>query len=304
MIDYDPKAWLRIVVTLRGAVGPRLLGRVTIALALGFLAWWAHLSFELSVPPVAHTLIGAALGLLLVFRTNASYGRYVEARELLGRIVNASRDLARQVVTYVEDHPERAALRADVLRWLGAFYRLLVQSVRDERELGDLGERLTAAERAQLEPLRHRPSVVIAWISARLYAAHRAGALETEPLRAMDANLTTLIAALGGCERIRRTPVPFAYAQHIKLFMVLFCYTVPFAIVDALGAYTAIASGALSFALFGIDEIGVEIEDPFGTDPNDLPMERIGDTVEASTRELMQAGSYCGPAGLEKSTCV
>jgi putative membrane protein len=288
MIDYDAKAWLRIVVTLRGSVAVHLVGRVAIAVVFGVIAWWVHGASAFSIPPVAHTLIGAALGLLLVFRTNASYGRYVEARELLGRIVNASRDLTRQVVTYVGDHPERAALRADVLRWLAAFYRLLVQSVRDERELDELGDRLTAAERAQLEPLRHRPSVVASWISARLYAAHQAGALEAEPLRSMDANLTVLIGALGGCERIRRTPVPFAYAQHIKLFMVLFCYTVPFAIVDALGAYTAVASGALSFALFGIDEIGVEIEDPFGSDPNDLPMERIGDTIEASTREIMQ----------------
>ncbi len=105
----------------------------------------------------------------------------------------------------------------------------------------------------------------------------------------MDANLTTMIGGLGGCERIRRTPVPFAYAQHIKVFVVLFCYTVPFALVEALGIYTPIAAAVLSFALFGIDEIGVEIEDPFGTDPNDLPMERIGDTIEASCRELLGA---------------
>jgi putative membrane protein len=290
MIDYDPKAWLRIVLTLRGAVAPRLLGRVGIAFALGFVAWWAHAGWALAIPPLAHTLLGAALGLLLVFRTNASYGRYVEARELLGRIVNASRDLVRQMSAYVEDHPDRAALHADVLRWIGAFYRLLVQNVRDERELGDLGERLTADERARLEPLRHRCSVVASWVSARLHAAHRAGHLQAEPLRAMDANLTMMVACLGGCERIRRTPVPFAYAQHIKLFMVLFCYTVPFVIVEALGIYTALASAVLSFALFGIDEIGVEIEDPFGTDPNDLPMERIGDVIDLSTREIAETG--------------
>ena len=290
MIDYDPKAWLRIVVTLRGAVAGRLLGRVSVAIVLGVLAWWMHDTASFAIPPVAHTLIGAALGLLLVFRTNASYGRYVEARELLGRIVNASRDLARQVVTYVADHPECAALREDVLRWLGAFYRLLVQSVRDERDLDALGERLHASERAQLEPLKHRPAVVATWISARLHAAHRAGHLELEALRAMDANLTAMVAALGGCERIRRTPVPFAYAQHIKLFMTLFCLSAPFAMVESMGSYTPIAAGVLAFGMFGIDEIGVEIEDPFGYDPNDLPMERIGDTIEASTREIFEAG--------------
>lgn len=290
MIDYEPQAWLRIVLTMRGAVAPRLVGRVAMSIALGVLAWWLHLEHAFAIPPLVHTLIGAALGLLLVFRTNASYGRYVEARELLGRVLNASRDLTRQVVTYVGEHPERAALRADTIRWISAFYRLLVQSVRDERDLSLLGERLSADERTELEPLRHRAPVVAAWIGARLQATHRAGHLDAEPLRAIDANLTALVAALGGCERIRRTPVPFAYAQHIKVFVVLFCYTVPFAIVESLGAYTAIAAAVLSYALFGIDEIGVEIEDPFGTDLNDLPMERIGDAIEASTRELVAAG--------------
>ncbi len=156
MIDYDPKAWLRIVLTTRGAVAPRLLGRIALAALFGGLAWWAHINVSFAIPALIHTLIGAALGLLLVFRTNASYGRYVEARELLGRVLNSSRDLSRQVATHVVEHPEREALRADVLRWLGAFYRLLAQTVRDERDLAQLGERLRDDERAQLEPLRHR----------------------------------------------------------------------------------------------------------------------------------------------------
>lgn len=291
MIDYDPKAWWRIVLTLRGGVAPRLLGRIVTTIVLGVLAWLAHVHVAFAIPPLVHTLIGAALGLLLVFRTNASYGRYVEARELLGRVLNSSRDIARQVATFVAEHEGRAALQADVLRWLGAYYRLLVQNVRDERDLSALGERLSASERAELEPLRHRTAIVARWLSARLVAAHRAGHLDSEPLRAIDANVTTMIGALGGCERIRRTPVPFAYAQHIKVFVVLFCYTVPFAIVESLGVYTPIAAAVLSFALFGIDEIGVEIEDPFGTDPNDLPMERIGDAIEASCAELLGSGN-------------
>ena len=302
MIDYDPKSWLRIVLTIRGSVVPRLLGRVAIAAGLGVFAAWSYDHGGFSIPPLAHTLIGVALGLLLVFRTNASYGRYVEARELLGRVVNATRDLARQVVVYVGDHPERAALRADVLRWIGAFYALLVQSVRDGRDLGELGERLGADERARLEPLRFRAPVVITWISGRLHRAHAQGHLAAEPLRAIDANLGSLIASLGGCERIRRTPVPFAYAQHIKVFVVLFCYTVPFAMVEALHVYTPISAAVLSFALFGIDEIGVEIEDPFGTDPNDLPMERIGETVEVSAREILAAGSLDQPRGAPIAT--
>jgi putative membrane protein len=114
--------------------------------------------------------------------------------------------------------------------------------------------------------------------------------MDSSKLRAFDANLSALIQALGGCQRIRRTPVPFAYAQHIKIFVVLFCYTVPFAMADQLHGYTWVAAGVLAFALFGIDEIGVEIEDPFGYDANDLPLEKIGDTIDASLREIESAG--------------
>ena len=100
----------------------------------------------------------------------------------------------------------------------------------------------------------------------------------------MDTNLTALVDYHSGCERIVRTPIPFAYAQHIKLFVTLFCFTVPFAIVDAMKGYTPVAAAIFAFALFGIDEIGVEIEDPFGYDDNDLPIERIAATIKTSTR--------------------
>jgi ion channel-forming bestrophin family protein len=287
MIDYDPKRWLRIVLTLRGSVAPRLVGRVGLAVALSTVAVWAHGHSDVAIPPLAHSLIGVALGLLLVFRTNASYGRYVEARELLGRVNNTSRDLARQVATYVEPHAERAVLYRDVHRYLVAFFQLLVQSLRDEDQLDALADQLEPHEREALRPIRARGVVLARWLGSRIHAVHRQGKLRTSPLRAMDGNLGILVAALGGCERIRRTPVPFAYAQHIKVFLVLFCYTVPFAMVETLEGYTPLAAAILAFALFGIDEIGVEIENPFGTDPNDLPLERIGQMIDHSVGEVL-----------------
>ena len=288
MIDYDPKRWLRICLALRGSVAPRLLPRVVIAAALGLVAQWAREHEGVAIPPLAHTLIGVALGLLLVFRTNASYARYVEARMLLGRILDASRDLARQLVTLVPDHPGWSSTRRDTLRWVGLFYRLVAQNVRDEVDLGRLGDQLTAAERAQLEPLQQRPPVVATWISAQIGRLVQLGHIDTSKLRVLDANVTALVQALGGCQRIRRTPVPFAYAQHIKIFVVLFCYTVPFAMADQLHGYTWVAAGVLAFALFGIDEIGVEIEDPFGYDANDLPLDRIAKTISTSTHEIAE----------------
>ncbi len=292
MIEYEPKNWLRICLSMRGSVAPRLVPRVAIAAGLGWVAQWADQEEGFFIPPLAHTLIGLALGLLLVFRTNASYGRYIEARALLGRMLDASRDLARQFVTLVPDHAGWASRRRDVMRWISAFYRLSAQSVREETDLGRLGERFTEAERATLEPLAQRAPVVATWISAEVAALADREAIDGNKLRAIDANLTALVQSLGGCQRIRRTPVPFAYAQHIKIFVILFCYTVPFALSDSLQSYTWVAVAVLAFALFGIDEIGVEIEDPFGYDPNDLPLDAIGDTIDASLRDIEAAGAH------------
>jgi ion channel-forming bestrophin family protein len=291
MIDYDPKNWLRLCLSFHGSVAPRLMPRVAIAAALGFGAQWAKENEGFAIPPLAHTLIGVALGLLLVFRTNASYGRYVEARVLLGRILDSSRDLARQLVTLIPEHAGWPAMRRDMMRWLGAYYRLVAQNVRDESDLTKLGDRLTDTERAQLAPLTQRAPVVATWISSHLGRLGQLGQIDSSKMRALDANLSALVQGLGGCQRIRRTPVPFAYAQHIKIFVLLFCYTVPFAMAESLHQYTWVAAAVLAFALFGIDEIGVEIEDPFGYDPNDLPLDKIGDTIDASLREIEAAST-------------
>lgn len=294
MIDYDAKSWLGVLSRIRGSVGPRLLGRSALTAGLGFLATYLHEHRKFHTPAVAHTMIGVALGLLLVFRTNASFDRWWEGRKLLGGIVNRTRDLARQLVAYVP--AESRSVVDDSTRLLNAFFALAIQGLRSETDLSVLGDLLTPEERAKLEPLKTRASVVLSWVTEHIDGLARSGKITDARLLAMDTNLTALVDYHSGCERIVRTPIPFAYAQHIKLFVTLWCFTVPFAIVDAMQSYTWFASAVLGFALFGIDEIGVEIEDPFGYDDNDLPIDRIGQTVRTSMAEITTAGA-AGAAG-------
>ena len=287
MIDYDARSWLSIVSSLRGSVLPRLLGRILVAGIVGGAAAWAYQERGFKLAAVAHTLIGVALGLLLVFRTNASYDRFWEGRKLLGMMVNRARDLARQIRTFVDDRDTAVELR----RWVAAMIALIMQMLRRETDLEPLAHLLPEDERKRLEPFSPRHTIAAEWISSRLRALADAGKLSEHRLQLMDANLTSLIDQLGGAERILKTPVPFAYAQHIKTFVLLFVFTVPFAMSESMGWYTPVAAALLAFALFGIDEIGVEIEEPFGTDANDLPLERILATIEQDTEQVV-AGDH------------
>ncbi len=285
MVDYEPKQWLKIVTSVRGSVVRGVAGRVVLAAVFGVAAQLVFERTGFRIPPIAHTLIGAALALLLVFRTNASYDRYWEGRRLIGAMGNRVRDLARQLATLL---PRDPAGQAALGRYLVAYYRLSVQALRAERDLGALGELLTEEERERLADVGQRPYVVLGWVSSDLARLQEAGKLDAARLMVCDMNLTALSDALGGAERIHKTPVPMAYAHHIKVFVTLFCFSVPLAMVGELRWYTPLAAAVLAFALFGIDEIGVEIEDPFGYDPNDLPLDAVGDGIERSVTDILR----------------
>jgi putative membrane protein len=244
----------------------------------------------LHIPILVHTLVGVALGLLLVFRTNASYDRWWEGRKLLGLLVNRTRDFNRQVVAYL-DAPDLATEHATLQRWTDAFVRTGIQVLRRERDLDALGEVLLPEERARLADVEHRAICIQQWITNRLVELARQGRLTEERLRTIDGNLTVWSDALGACERIAKTPLPIAYAQHTKLLVSLFCFSAPFALAQSITWFTPVGAVALAFALFGVDEIGVEIEDPFGYDANDLPMDAIAATIARNTRELTGIGS-------------
>ncbi len=290
MVEYDSKNWASVLVRMRGSVLPALLPRLLICAAIGALSAWLFVNHGFKLPSIAHTLVGVALGLLLVFRTNASYDRYWEGRRLLGGFVNRSRDLARQAAAYIdagaEGAAEGAAERREIARLLSVFYALLRQYLRKERDLDALGAPISAEERAALEPLPVRPTLASVWLTRVLARSARDGRLSPEKLHFMDANVTQLVDIWGGAERILKTPIPFAYAQHIKSFLMLFCFTAPFAMVEQMRWYTPIAAAVLAFGMFGIDEIGVEIEDPFGYDPNDLPLDAIGQRLTEDTKAM------------------
>src|SRR5829696_4530033 len=102
MVEYDAKSFFRILLQQRGSVLPMLVPRILACAGIGSVAAYLFDAHGVKIPSIAHTLLGLALGLLLVFRTNASYDRYWEGRKLLGGFVNRSRDLVRQAASFVE----------------------------------------------------------------------------------------------------------------------------------------------------------------------------------------------------------
>ena len=111
--------------------------------------------------------------------------------------------------------------------------------------------------------------------------------LDVYRLTAMQQLINHMVDALGGCERILKTPIPLAYAIHLKQLLLLYCLSLPFQLVEDLGWGTGLIVALVSFTLFGIEEIGIEIENPFGHDPNDLPLDAICATMQRNIDDLV-----------------
>ncbi len=275
MIDYDPHDWWYHFFALRGSMLFELMSRVLVCTAVATaVAAAQHYGHDLSTSAVPHSLIGVALGLLLVVRTNASYDRFWEGRKLWGGIVNATRNLVRSAATLF---PRDEALE-ELRLWTRAFPYACMYGLRGTK--GALPVGLTAGDEASVLVAQHPPLAVAMRMGAALKSARDRGRISDIQQMHLDALINQLIDHIGAYERIHKTPLPFAYVTHLRRALLLYCITLPFALVQSMHWWCVLASALIAFVLFGIEEIGVEIEDPFGVDANDLPLERICATID------------------------
>ncbi|MBL9037230.1 MAG: bestrophin, partial [Archangium sp.] len=107
----------------------------------------------------------------------------------------------------------------------------------------------------------------------------------------LEQSLVALTDILGACERIKNTPIPYSYTVLMHRIVALYCMLLPLGLADTAKMMTPLVVLFVSYALFGLDAIGEEIEQPFGHDLNDLPLHRLSDVIEADLRALSGDGA-------------
>ncbi|MBL8679600.1 MAG: hypothetical protein JNK05_10560 [Myxococcales bacterium] len=279
MIDYDAHHWRRHLFAIRGSMIREIIYRVATttvwAIVVGiFDEYFIHKT----IPSVVHGLVGTALGLLLVFRTNASYDRFWEGRKLWGGIVNESRNLARSSRVLIAPHDPK--LHADIVRWAIAWVYAAMHSLRGRKDIGPMADVLPKGSVRMALDAQHTPLWIATRITQLLNEARKKGYIDTIQTQSIDQNVQAFIDYVGACERIVKTPLPFAYVVHLRRALIMYTFTLPFALLKDLGWAMVPAVFMVAYIFYGIEEIGVQIEDPFGYDDNDLPLERICTTIE------------------------
>jgi len=293
MISYDAKDWLPLTLAYRGTIIPRVLGRVAslILLTVLLLLVLEYVPGSESVlklfKPLGHMLIGVALGLLIVFRNNCSYDRYWEGRKLWGGLVNSSRNLMREAATFAGDASDLAGL-------VTAYPLALKQHLRGSKDLEEIRSLLPPAVFDHVSSAGNPPSIIAYYMTAWIRDRLAAGEVDSYTAQSLELNVRAFLDMQGGCERILRTPIPYAYAVHIKQLLLLYLISLPFILIVELNWVAIPTIAVIAFGLLGIEEAGVEIEDPFGDDPNDLPLDAISATIGRDAQSLAEAPKRAG----------
>lgn len=280
MIVRPKPRLMDIALAWRGSILPRLVGRLAaitiISAAAVLFAQWRPGTFS-QISAIPFTLIGLALSIFMSFRNNACYDRWWEGRKLWGQLIIASRSFARQ--TAALDLAERKPL----LHGLCGFAGGLAARLRGEEEAAAIGR---WSQVRDWTALPNPTDAVLRDIGFQCLTLAREGRISDIHYSVLETTLTELCHVQGGCERIAATPLPFAYSLLLHRTAHIFCLALPFALAGTLGWWTPLPVLLVSYTFFGLDALGDELEDPFGADPNDLPLDTMTRIVE---RDLLAA---------------
>jgi len=285
---WKQRTWFRLATQIRGSVVPAVLPRTVLCGAFAALVLFLYsLGLPIELSTSASVLLNIFLGLLLVFRTNTAYERFWEGRRLWGNLINTVRNLARHIwVNILEKDPQDRPEKQAILNLLVAFTVAMKLHLRQEPVNQELASLVSDSQYCKLKLMNNPPLEIALWIQDYLQQQYYRKCVNLHQLSDMQQLLNGLVDCLGGCERILKTPIPLAYAIHLKQLLLIYCFILPFQFAKDVGWLTIPLVAVISFTLFGIEEIGIEIENPFGTDPNDLKLDTFCETMKRNIDDL------------------
>ena len=294
MINYNPKEWFTFIFRFHKAdtfrkLGPMLIGICIYSgiIAIAEMEWW-KLSEKnyLRNLPVLHTLLGFAISMLLVFRTNTAYDRWWEGRKLWGSLVNNSRNLAIKLAAILPS--DEKGHRLFFRKIIPAYAFALHNHLRREKTRIELFEEDEHTHLfKKIDTSKHIPNQVALLLIEHINLIHKEKKITDTQLLLLNGEISSFTDICGACERIKNTPIPFSYSVFIKKFIFFYIMSMPFGFVFSLGYYVIPVVAFLFYVLASLEIIAEEIEDPFGGDENDVPTDKLSVVIHNTVAEII-----------------
>jgi putative membrane protein len=287
MTSYNPKDWISFIFSISKAdtfqkLIPIMLIIGTYSGIVGYLEieyWDLPEDSHVKNISVMHSLLGFVISLLLAYRTNTAYDRWWEGRRMWGGLVNSSRNLAIKLSVILKDENDRAYFR----KMIPGYASILQKHLNDS----DTAKQLFDDVDLEIDHHKHRPNQVAKILFQKVNDLYVSKKITGDQLIVLNNELQSLTDICGACERIKNTPIPYSYSAFIKKFIFIYVLTLPFAYVFILGYFVIPVVVFIFYVLASLELIAEEIEDPFGTDDNDLPTKKIAENIKKHIEELI-----------------
>lgn len=297
MIVRERPSGLKLFLVLRGSVLPRILPTLIVNIVIATLVTLSHgdlFKLKITLTTIPFTLIGLPIAIFLGFRNNAAYDRFWEGRKLWGELVLRSRNFSRQCQSLI-NYPQAAIasnglsdIRVRMIYRAIAFSHTVRDLLRNQAPAPELQALLQESEWQQLQTAGNKPDFLMQKMGMDLQLCLQQGRIEGCLAVVIDNTMSAMTAAAASCERIRNTPIPFSYTLLLHRTAYIYCFLLPFGLVDSIGFMTPFVVAIVAYTFFGLDALGDEIEEPFGFESNDLPLNAICRAIEIDLRSSLQ----------------
>ncbi|GGA74726.1 membrane protein [Flavobacterium palustre] len=287
MTSYNPKDWIRFIFFISKADTIRKLFPIMVLIGIysgiiGYLelVYW-HLPENSYVKNISvmHSMLGFVISLLLAYRTNTAYDRWWEGRKMWGALVNSSRNLALKLSAILTNETDRSFFRKII-----PSYASILQKHLDD---SDTAKQLFDDVDLEIDHHKHKPNQLAKMLFQKVNDLYVSKKITGDQLIIINNELQSFTDICGACERIKNTPIPYSYSAFIKKFIFIYVLTLPFAYVFILGYYVIPVVVFIFYVLASLELIAEEIEDPFGTDANDLPTKKIAANIKKHVEEII-----------------
>ncbi|MSP69018.1 MAG: hypothetical protein EXR20_01965 [Bacteroidetes bacterium] len=286
MVTYNPKDWIILILHFHKSdtFKKLFISLICIGVYAAAIVYTetsiVHFHFKNST--ALHSILGFALSMLLVFRTNSAYDRWWEGRKNWGSVVNNSRNLALKLTAFSISKKNKIELKYLIINYFFSLKNHL-RDVFVESEFFATDD-LTLAD---FSKANHKPNKIAQVIYNKIIAMRNNNELTMDQLLIINEELKSFTDNCGACERIKNTPIPFSYNIFLKKMIFLYCISLPLFFGAEFGYTTVPITMILLYVFASIELIAEEIEDPFGTDENDLPADNICEKLKNNLNEIL-----------------
>jgi len=287
MVSYNTKDWFTFIFRFHKADTFRTLMPIMFAIGLysGIIGYLeveylklADNSYVKNIT-IMHGMLGFVISLLLVFRTNTAYDRWWEGRKMWGALVNNSRNLAIKLSIILHDEKDRKYFR----KMIPGYASILHKHLNDE----DTSKQLFENVDLEIDHHKHKPNQVAKMLFQKINDLYESKKITGDQLIILNEEIKSFTDICGVCERIKNTPIPYSYSAFLKKFIFFYVMTLPFGYAFSLGYYVVPVVVFIFYVLASLELIAEEIEDPFGSDANDLPTDKIAENIKKHVEELI-----------------